>query len=1209
MPFVSKAQRGWMYANEPEMAKKWQAHTPKGKKLPEHVAKKPCAVDAGKGSEKPAAAVEAAGMGQGEEKEARLAVLRLLKAAGDGVRCGRWASDLLEDTRNGGAHSLNEGILAAGLGKVASAVNYATFGAPGSRPAAAGATQSPLGQGYLTSQGNTTNNIAPAASMAVLNGMDTEPNAAMGMERTMNTKPMQLAATAVPGGGGLGTSCTSGDLSTGAGVSAASTSHPRENLGKLASYQKHDRLIAGADAGLPIGGQSGLAPDRVLLKAAETGMYQASGTKSPMPGLDFTPATGKTQQFASMPQQSAGIGGAMPNTTPKSAPAATGLNPGMQLPRTQPMPDYDNPIHAPYGVEMGPADENGKVDTPPVIQDWIRRYAPHWTPEMRQQPAIPAEMPNPNERIERPADMPEPYMKASFLLKAALEGFGASAPKALTGTPPKAPGLGGAATPAGGAATPPAAPAAAPAATNGKIVHPNGSWSRAPEAGAPLAASDYDQNRANGVAMLQRMNNQGPQQAAGQAVSPPQPQTQSTASMGGISREADLLATRQRAMAADPNSPYHGLVDPTTGQPLPLNNTQKQLAGAQAALPPSGTTTQGGPNWTAPQASPTDRQRYDRMAQNSMDAQSANNTAGMKPGAGYIQEDQSVSRLPKQLQDHAANALAITQSENYTPAQRASAKRQLDSLYRQNEQLSPDRQAYMAKAKAYQQSLKDGTSGVEDPGPMWGRLPKPQSGGMQANIPTEDTTKPVPPAPATQPQPQPQTPPAPAQGILDNNTPGYQESPNEPYPTKPEPAQSGLQSRNTAMMQNTLQAAEKPGQPGQPPAPTAAPESPPGTAQAPTVPTAGPAAVKNTAQKPMTPTGGPPDANAPPSVNAGTPPAAPPNPLAPTRAPAPPAPQPAGPPLAEGVPGAPGAAKGGNPGVNTQTQGVWDKAKGLYQGAKDAFGQAADYMGGVRQRAVDKQIAGYRKNIDDFMSTAAPFLQGLGGLMQGAQQGLPPVQQATPAQSQGAAPMPASVNRMSVDASNGMQPNAGQMKFDYSMPWEQKPKPKPQTGMIVQSSVKRAADDDSDSYNVMLRRPLDRDEEEALESGRSQFFPAIPQDAGTPIPELMASPWKQSLMAGLVAGGLGGAAGNYLGGTKGLLLGAALAGLPAALTAGIYRREKNEDLEESMRRLPPGSTKRDYDADQVVQQAIQKGNMRAARMALGGMRVNMEHGQ
>jgi len=40
MPFKSEAQRGWMWANDPEMAREWQAHTPKDKKLPYKVKKK-----------------------------------------------------------------------------------------------------------------------------------------------------------------------------------------------------------------------------------------------------------------------------------------------------------------------------------------------------------------------------------------------------------------------------------------------------------------------------------------------------------------------------------------------------------------------------------------------------------------------------------------------------------------------------------------------------------------------------------------------------------------------------------------------------------------------------------------------------------------------------------------------------------------------------------------------------------------------------------------------------------------------------------------------------------------------------------------------------------------------------------------------------------------------------------------------------------------
>lgn len=40
MPFKSQAQRKWMYANKPQMAKRWEKETPKSKKLPKRVSKK-----------------------------------------------------------------------------------------------------------------------------------------------------------------------------------------------------------------------------------------------------------------------------------------------------------------------------------------------------------------------------------------------------------------------------------------------------------------------------------------------------------------------------------------------------------------------------------------------------------------------------------------------------------------------------------------------------------------------------------------------------------------------------------------------------------------------------------------------------------------------------------------------------------------------------------------------------------------------------------------------------------------------------------------------------------------------------------------------------------------------------------------------------------------------------------------------------------------
>lgn len=39
MPFKSQAQRAYLYVNQPELAKEFEKMTPKGKKLPKHVAK------------------------------------------------------------------------------------------------------------------------------------------------------------------------------------------------------------------------------------------------------------------------------------------------------------------------------------------------------------------------------------------------------------------------------------------------------------------------------------------------------------------------------------------------------------------------------------------------------------------------------------------------------------------------------------------------------------------------------------------------------------------------------------------------------------------------------------------------------------------------------------------------------------------------------------------------------------------------------------------------------------------------------------------------------------------------------------------------------------------------------------------------------------------------------------------------------------------
>ena len=40
MPFKSEAQRKWMYIHYPSMAKRWEKHTSKNKKLPKKLKKK-----------------------------------------------------------------------------------------------------------------------------------------------------------------------------------------------------------------------------------------------------------------------------------------------------------------------------------------------------------------------------------------------------------------------------------------------------------------------------------------------------------------------------------------------------------------------------------------------------------------------------------------------------------------------------------------------------------------------------------------------------------------------------------------------------------------------------------------------------------------------------------------------------------------------------------------------------------------------------------------------------------------------------------------------------------------------------------------------------------------------------------------------------------------------------------------------------------------
>lgn len=119
------------------------------------------------------------------------------------------------------------------------------------------------------------------------------------------------------------------------------------------------------------------------------------------------------------------------------------------------------------------------------------------------------------------------------------------------------------------------------------------------------------------------------------------------------------------------------------------------------------------------------------------------------------------------------------------------------------------------------------------------------------------------------------------------------------------------------------------------------------------------------------------------------------------------------------------------------------------------------------------------------------------------------------------------------------------------------------------------------------RESFEPDEDAAISEGQSQWLPKLVQTDSTAIPQMMASPARQGILAGAGGGLLGGAATAALGGSP-LLAGGV--GLGTGAMAGLYRymqqRKQNEHLAETMRRLPHGATKRDYDAERMLGDAF-----------------------
>ncbi len=130
------------------------------------------------------------------------------------------------------------------------------------------------------------------------------------------------------------------------------------------------------------------------------------------------------------------------------------------------------------------------------------------------------------------------------------------------------------------------------------------------------------------------------------------------------------------------------------------------------------------------------------------------------------------------------------------------------------------------------------------------------------------------------------------------------------------------------------------------------------------------------------------------------------------------------------------------------------------------------------------------------------------------------------------------------------------------------------------------------------RRELSQPERDLVDKGKSRWMPRIFPSYATPAHELMASPLKQSLLWGLPAATLGGLAtagyasqaglGNPVAGGLGALGALGIGGLTALITAKM-QNASNEDVEELMRRLPPGATRRDLMSDPVYQADMNRG--------------------
>lgn len=130
------------------------------------------------------------------------------------------------------------------------------------------------------------------------------------------------------------------------------------------------------------------------------------------------------------------------------------------------------------------------------------------------------------------------------------------------------------------------------------------------------------------------------------------------------------------------------------------------------------------------------------------------------------------------------------------------------------------------------------------------------------------------------------------------------------------------------------------------------------------------------------------------------------------------------------------------------------------------------------------------------------------------------------------------------------------------------------------------------------RRALTDEEHADIHRGEKQWLPSIFQSYGTPLPSMLASPWKQGLLSGLAGAGIGGLAGAGIGSSMktpmatgiGALAGAIGLGGTAGLVTGLSRSAKNEGIVEMMKRLPENAVKRDLMSDPAYQTDVKREN-------------------